>query len=70
MEDLHSADFEQWGLSEGCQYLSTGGDSKPTAMHVGSQGPHNWLRLTKESIVRLVMQLAERHATIDPGETY
>ena len=61
-----ATDFDPWGLSAGCPgcwYLreSDNDDNKLTAKHVGGDfearrkatrlGPHDWLRLMKESFV-------------------
>ena len=68
---LRRSDFERRGPSEGCAgcwCLRTGrGDSKLTAKYVGGElranwkatrlGPHDWLPLTRESIVHCLMQL-------------
>ena len=61
---LRRADFEQWGLSEGCpgcRHLRTGQGRQQAhseacrrrmeGLPKGDWKPHDWLRLTKESIV-------------------
>ena len=71
------ADFEEWGLSEGCpgcRHLRTGQGRQQVhreACRRRIEGmlkgdPHDWPRPTKESNARWLMQF-ERHATKNPG---